>query len=215
MQPVKEDQDAISQRPPVPGLPTSDQRDRVTAELCEHFAVGHIGLDVLEQRLAVVDEARSLAELETLVGDLPVLAAVAAPVAELPAERGWALAVLGGRSRKGEWRPPRQLNAVAVMGGVELDFRDALLAEGATRVTAVAVMGGIKILVPPGLPVTVRGMGIMGAVEDHVEQPGGSRASEAPHLVVTALACMGGVEIKTRASKRIEELATKRKELRR
>ncbi len=212
---MREDQDARSQKPPVAGLPTSEQRDRVTAELCEHFAVGHLDLDALEQRLAVVDEACSVAELETLVHDLPVLAAVAAPVVEPPAERGWALALLGGRSRKGEWRPPRRLNAVAVMGGVELDFRDALLAVGQTHVTAVAVMGGVEIVVPPGLPVTVRGIGIMGAVEDRVEQPGGPQGPEAPHLVVTALACMGGVEIKTRASRRMEEHATRRKELKR
>ncbi|MGD2154499.1 MAG: DUF1707 domain-containing protein [Gemmatimonadales bacterium] len=194
-------------------VPTPEQRDRVTAELCEHFAAGHIELDALESRLAAVDEAKDERELAELVGDLPALAAAAAAappvVAEPRSERGWALAVMGGASRKGEWSPPRRLRAVAVMGGIELDFRDARLAPGETQVTVVALMGGVEIVVPPGLPVTVRGVGILGAV-DQAEQSADEVDASAPHLRVTALALMGGVDIKTRASERAREIASKR-----
>jgi hypothetical protein len=189
-------------------VPTPEERDRVTAELCEHFAAGHIELDALESRLTAVDEAKSETELNELVRDLPVLAAAApavAPAASVAAEarpkHGWALAVLGGASRKGEWSPPRRLHALAVMGGIDLDFRDAQLAPGETQVTVVALMGGVKIIVPPGLPVTVRGLGLLGAV-DQEEQAAGEASPQAPYLKVTALACMGGVEVKTRASER-------------
>lgn len=191
--------------------PTTEARDRATAELCEHFAAGHIELDTLESRLAAVDEAKSEAELAELVRDLPALptagavvpeASAAAPAfARPPARRGWALAVLGGASRKGEWSPPRRLNAVAVMGGIELDFRDAHLAPGETHVTIVALMGGVEVIVPPGLAVTVRGLGLLGAV-DQEEQAAGTADPNAPQLKVTALACMGGVEVKTRASEK-------------
>jgi hypothetical protein len=190
--------------------PTTEARDRATAELCDHFAAGHIELEALESRLAAVDEAKSEAELAELVRDLPALttagavvpeASAAAPAVAPPAKRGWALAVLGGASRKGEWSPPRRLNAVAVMGGIELDFRDAHLAPGETHVTIVALMGGVEVIVPPGLAVTVRGLGLLGAV-DQEEQTGGEADPNAPQLKVTALACMGGVEVKTRASKK-------------
>jgi hypothetical protein len=134
-----------------------------------------------------------------LVSDLPVLANAQPATVKPPAARGWALAVMGGSSRKGVWAAPRQLNAVAIMGGVELDFRDARLGPGETRVNAVAVMGGIEIIVPPGLPVTVRGLGVLGAV-DQEEQAAAETSGEAPRLKVTALACMGGVEVKTRPS---------------
>ncbi|MEE9132230.1 MAG: DUF1707 domain-containing protein [Gemmatimonadota bacterium] len=204
----------MSDRSLAASTPTTEQRDRKTAELCEHFAAGHIELDVLELRLATVDDAKSVRELDELLADLPALAATAPAVVEPPAARGWALALLGGNSRKGEWSPPRRLNAVAVMGGVALDFRDARLAAGETHVTAVALMGGIEIIVPPGLPVTVRGLGILGGV-DQVEHAPVEQSPSAPRLKVTALACMGGVEIKTRASKRAELIAIKRSEMRR
>jgi hypothetical protein len=193
--------------------PTSEHRDRLTAELCEHFAAGHLELDALEERLAAVDKAKSVTELSELVGDLPALAARAPAVIDPPRARGWALALMGGNSRKGEWAAPRQLNAVAVMGGIELDFREARLAAGETHVTAVAVMGGIEIIVPPGLPVIVRGLGVLGGV-DQAEQASSPGGAEAPHLRITALAVMGGVEIKTRASKKAELIASQRNEMR-
>ncbi len=195
-------------------VPTTEQRDRTTAELCEHFAAGHIELDALEERLAAVDAARETAELARLVGDLPALPTPAPLAVEPPAAQGWALAVLGGNTRKGEWAPPRRLNTIALMGGVVLDFRDARLAAGETHVVAIALMGGIEVIVPPGLPVTVRGLGILGAV-DQLEHAAAERNPSAPQLKVTALACMGGVEIKTRASAGAERIASKRKELRR
>ncbi len=194
------------------GVPTPDQRDRVEAELYEHFAAGHIELDALERRLAGVDEATSTAELQQLVTDLPALPTPAPATVGEPARRGWALAVMGGNSRKGQWSPPRHLSAIALMGGVELDFREARLPVGVTHVTAIALMGGVEIIVPPGLPVTVRGLGILGAV-DQVEQSGGERSPNSPQLKVTALACMGGVEIKTRASKEAGHLTSRRNEL--
>jgi hypothetical protein len=76
-------------------------------------------------------------------------------------------------------------------------------------VTVVALMGGVEIIVPPGLPVTVRGLGLLGAV-DQEEQAGGGAGPDAPQLKVTALACMGGVDVKTRASEKAREIGSKR-----
>ena len=190
-------------------VPTIEDRDKVTAELCEHFAAGHLELDALEARLAAVDAANNVGELNKLVGDLPVRAEPHPPAVEPPAGRGWALAVLGGSKRRGVWAAPRQLNAIAVMGGVELDFRGARLGPGETHVNALAVMGGIEIIVPPGLPVTVRGLGILGAV-DQVEQTATEAEATTPRLKVTALACMGGVDVKTRPSETSGKTGIKR-----
>jgi hypothetical protein len=202
--------------------PSPERRDRAVDELCEHFAAGHIELEALEERLSAVESATNETELTALVRDLPALPVVAgeapvaapAPVAAVdvrPAGRGWALALLGGSSRKGVWTPPRKLHAVAVMGGVELDFRDAQLSAGETHVTAVAVMGGIEIIVPPGLPVTVRGLGVLGAV-DQVEHSVAEISPDTPRLKVTAVACMGGVDVKAEASSRSKQIGSKRNE---
>lgn len=201
----------MSERSLAAGMPSPERRERIVAELCEHFAAGHIELDVLEHRLAVADKAGNVDELDALVADLPAVRAKAPAVQEPSKRRGWALALMGGNSRKGEWAAPRQLHAVALMGGVELDFRDARLAAGETHVIAVAVMGGIDIIVPPDLPVTVRGLGVLGGV-DQVEQAVEEADSEAPRLMVTAFACMGGVGVQARPRKRTEQIVSKRTE---
>lgn len=180
---------------------TPEGRDRVADALCRHFAAGHLELEELESRLEGVDRAGTVEELDRLLGDLPAPPARrdAWTPAPAPKPRGWALALLGGHGRKGRWVPPRSLRAVAVMGGVDLDFRDARLGPGVTRVTAVALMGGIDIVVPPGLPVEVRGLGVLGSVEQGEAGGEAPEAAGAPRLEVVALACMGGVDVRTRA----------------
>lgn len=180
---------------------TPEQRERVEMRLCDHFAAGHIELEELERRLEVVDRATAASELDELLRDLPELeAAMSPPPLPAPVVReghGWALAVMGGNSRKGRWTPPGSLHSVAVMGGVELDFRETRLPPGITRVTALAVMGGVEIIVPPDLPVEVRGFGLLGSV-DQTERDPGPEEAVGPRLQITAFACMGGVEVKTR-----------------
>ena len=57
---------------------------------------------------------------------------------------------MGGETRKGRWRPSRRTNAVAVMGGIDIDLREAELADGA-EILAVPVMGAVSIVVVAGV----------------------------------------------------------------
>jgi hypothetical protein len=90
------------------------------------------------------------------------LRARAAPDIELEAEESSVVALLGGSARKGSWEPPARLRVLAVMGGVELDFREADLYEGETFVDVLAIMGGVSIIVPPDIDVDADGQGFLG-----------------------------------------------------
>jgi hypothetical protein len=122
-------------------------------------------------------------------------------------ETGFVFACMGGSVRKGPWEPPETLYTLALMGGVELDFREAALLEGMTEVAVLAVMGGVKIVVPDDVDVEVNGIGIMGGFE-HVSRhvPGEDR----PLIRIKGLALMGGVEVKVKpapGSTAVERLA--------
>ena len=106
---------------------------------------------------------------------------------------GTIFAVMSGVSRKGDWDPPEHLHVFACMGGVELDFRDAVLLKGVTEVDAFAVMGGVKIIVPDDIDVETEGSGVMGGFETLDHRTGDP---DAPLLRITGFALMGGVEIK-------------------
>jgi hypothetical protein len=83
---------------------------------------------------------------------------------------------------------------LAVLGGIELDFRDAVLPEGGTVVDVACVLGGVEVTVPPGVAVQVEGMGILGGFDDSSRSEPGS----GPRLVIRGFALLGGVEVRTR-----------------
>ena len=105
--------------------------------------------------------------------------------------------IMGGGERSGSWIPARNNWAVGVMGGCQVDFRDAQLGSGATEVRVLAVMGGVEILAPPDIHVEYSGIGIMGGfgVDTHYRPPA---HPDAPILRVTGLAIMGGVRVTVR-----------------
>ncbi|CAN5831498.1 DUF1707 domain-containing protein [soil metagenome] len=182
------------------------QREQTIVSLCEHFAQDHLEVGELEQMIDRAHHCTTVAELEALVHGLPELKS---PETSL-AERGFAIArpgetsdqqmvvaIMSGNVRKGSWSPARNIYTLAVMGGADLDFREARLAPGVTEMYCLAIMGGVDIVVPPGLRVESNGMGIMGAFE-HI---GGARlpADESePVLRITGIAVMGAVEITQR-----------------
>ncbi len=110
-------------------------------------------------------------------------------------EQGFVFALLGGAQRKGQWDPPARLYVASVMGGVELDFREADLLEGATEVIILAVMGGVNIVVPPDVDVDANGIGLMGGFKSLSRR---ARDRDAPTIRIKGLAVMGGVNVKVK-----------------
>ncbi len=197
----------MTDRPHQP-VPLKREKDHTVNVLGDHFAADNLTVEEYEARLDSVYAATTTEQLEGLLSGLPVLARPSddtqeqvAPVARAQAtsvrERGFQIGVMGVYIRKGVWTPPRHLYTVAVMGGAGLDFREARMPPGVTKVYAMAVMGGVEILVPPGLAVESHGFGIMGGF-DGVDQAGVETDPDAPRLVIKGFACMGAVEVAVR-----------------
>jgi hypothetical protein len=194
------------------GEDLSTTRQQAIDALCEHFANDALSVEEFERRVDQAHQAGSTDELRKLLadlpsGDLPVRRQDVAPTAldraqaAVPAsrvkERGFMVAALGGVERKGRWIPARQNYAISVMGGMVLDFREALLPPGETEVWTFSLMGGAEIIVPPGLPVECDGVAILGGFE-HREDAVLSPDPNAPRLRIRGLAMLGGVEVSIR-----------------
>ncbi len=108
-------------------------------------------------------------------------------------ERVFATAVLGGLERRVASQDFCGGSLTAVMGGCEVDLRQAAIASSPAVIDVFALWGGIELRVPPEWTVRVEGTPVMGAIEDHTA-PG--RANSQQVLVVRGTAIMGGVEIK-------------------
>jgi hypothetical protein len=105
-----------------------------------------------------------------------------------------ATAVMSGRRERVTSNAWRGGDVTAVMGGVELDLREAKPAAEGARLDVTALMGGVDIWVPSGWKITSRITPLLGGVEDKTT-PGASNG-DPPRLELTGMALMGGVEIK-------------------
>jgi predicted membrane protein len=70
---------------------------------------------------------------------------------------------LSSTERDGHWELPRHVRALAVLGNVELDLREAIVGVGLYVIEAVAVLGNVEITVPPELHVECDGEALMGS----------------------------------------------------
>jgi hypothetical protein len=112
----------------------------------------------------------------------------------IPANRG-AVSVWTHVKRNGDWIMARTFRAVAVMGGVELDLRDAKLGEGVSSIELVAFWGGIEILVPDDVFLDCDVDALAAGVEVVRTVPTNAPPG-APTVRITGTVLMGGVEVK-------------------
>jgi hypothetical protein len=195
----------MADAPPASLVAVRDRRDQVIAVLTEQFSRDTLGMDDLERRLDLAHRADSVAALDALVADLDDTTALAAPAPRAVDETTLArwpkrkrlTAIFGGLEKRGTWVCPRDVSITAIMGGAELDLREAELAPGVTELHITAIMGGVELLVPPWLSVECDATAILGGFEEL------HRAPVAPEperriLRITGIAVMGGVSIETR-----------------
>jgi hypothetical protein len=183
-----------------PRLRASDaDRDRAASVLNGAMAEGRLTADEHSDRLDALYAAKTHAEIVPLLDDLPSRAA-AAPPATPSGEVSHIVAILSGATRKGSWTVPPAMNVVTVLGGVELDFREATLPAGEITLSAVCILGGMEITVPPEMHVIDNGVAILGGREVSADSDESVRPG-APVLRLSGFCLLGGVEVKRKARK--------------
>jgi hypothetical protein len=192
-------------------IPTEKLRDRVMDDLVKHYSIEHINLDEFERRTDIVSKAESRGQLIAQVADLPDI--VGTEKEKRTANRrqdkvqGWsvatgtvrandfAVAIFGGSEFRGVWRAPRHLATMSIFGGTNIDLRKAIVPQDGVAISCLCAFGGTDIIVPPGMRVITRGVGIFGGFDrtnNEVDDP------DAPTVVVEGLAVFGGVSVKVR-----------------
>lgn len=102
-----------------------------------------------------------------------------------------ALAFWWGAERRSTSRRFRGASLTAIMGGVELDLRDADI-EGTARVDVFAFWGGVDIKVPRTWVVRTTGLPLLGGWENSTDAP----PNGGPVLDVRLVTIMGGAEVR-------------------
>jgi hypothetical protein len=88
--------------------------------------------------------------------------------------------------------PLAHVEAAAVMGGCDLDLRDAVPSADPLVIQVFAMWGGIEVRVPPGWLIQNESWPILGGIVDNTAPP----AVPTHRVILRGNAFMGGVEIK-------------------
>ena len=193
-------------QPRDPGaLRISDEDRHAVAEVLRRAAgEGRLDLDELDERLESAYSAKTYADLVPLTVDLPaqpgaVPAVGARRSPDLPAtSHTGSFALMSESSRRGVWSVPAHHTAVAVMGSVLLDLREARFQGHEVVITASAVMGDVKVIVNPSTAVVVDGIGIMGEFKEQRGKAAADLTAGSPVVRLKGLALMGTVSVQRR-----------------
>lgn len=183
-------------------------RHKVAEVLREAAGEGRLDLDELDERLEAAYAAKVYADLVPITADLPAkgielttASAPARPTPNLPANaprHNSSFVLMGGQDRKGVWEVGASHTAFAMMGGIDIDLRQAIFTAAETTVVANTVMGGIDVIVNEHTHVIVEGIGIMGDFSQARDRVEPDLGPDSPVVRVKGFALMGGVAVKRR-----------------
>ena len=203
-------------------------QERAVEVLMEHFSRNVMNLEEFEGLLDAVNGCSTTAELRDLLSKLPPLESPKPATDMMPApgggpvvvdadrvrSHGFLMSILGRTTRAGRWIPARRTFGLGVLGGLSLDFREALVGPGITDLSVLSVLGGTEIIVPPEMAVEVDGMAVLGAFEHQTDVQLRSNP-ELPTLRVRGLAVLGNVKVQVRLPGETAREAKKRRRLER
>lgn len=209
------DDSTPARRPDPTQMRISDhERHQVAEILREAAGDGRLDLDELDERLEATYAAKTYADLVPITLDLPATAPARplerhdrAPeiVGTAGHEHQTGVAIMSSINRKGVWVVPKVYTITCMMGGADLDLREARFAAREVVLNISAFMGGANVIVNPRTRVIVEGIGIMGGYT----APGASRRDvpeqldeSSPVVRIRGVAIWGGVDVKRRDVRR-------------
>ncbi|GAA1917923.1 DUF1707 domain-containing protein [Nocardioides lentus] len=187
------------------------ERQQVAEALRDAAGDGRLDLDELEERLEATWSARTYADLEPVLADLPAQAP-APPGERAVARRGPAAAaathaqtydastgMLSERRRTGVWRVPAEHTAVAVLGAVTLDLREAVFEARETTIVANTVLGSVEIVVDAETAVVVDGTPVLGDYSPVTDKVPPQLHDGSPVVRVRGVSLLGSVTVTRKA----------------
>ena len=180
-------------------------REQVATLLSTAYAEGRLSREEHDERIDQLMAAKTFDDLIPITRDL-VLVGPSTPV---PAPRATSrftidtagqnqvpdkmIAIFGGVTRSGRWRVRKNIQALTLFGGMDLDLRDAIFESPVVEISGFWCFGGLDIKVPEGLDVQDQTAGVFGGTD---VRDVGVPAPGAPTLVIKGMTLFGGVSVR-------------------
>ena len=180
-------------------------RDQVATVLSTAYAEGRLTLEEHDERIDQLMAAKTFDDLIPITRDLVIVGTptpVPAPQAKSrftidttrqQSEPDRMIAIFGGVTRTGRWRVRKNIQALTLFGGTDLDLRDAIFEAPVVEISGFWCFGGLDIKVPEGIEVRDQTAGIFGGTD---VRDVGDPAPGAPTLVIKGVSLFGGVSVR-------------------
>ncbi|HET9560803.1 MAG TPA: DUF1707 domain-containing protein, partial [Propionibacteriaceae bacterium] len=169
------------------------------------YAEGRLTLEEHDERIDQLMAAKTFDDLIPITRDLVIVGTptpVPAPQAKSrftidttrqQSEPDRMIAIFGGVTRTGRWRVRKNIQALTLFGGTDLDLRDAIFEAPVVEISGFWCFGGLDIKVPEGIEVRDQTAGIFGGTD---VRDVGDPAPGAPTLVIKGVSLFGGVSVR-------------------
>ena len=179
-------------------------REQVATVLSTAYAEGRLTREEHDERIDQLMAAKTFDDLIPITHDL-VVVGTPEPIrsrqspsrfkidttAQSP-ESDKMIAIFGGATRTGKWRVRKNIQALALFGGIDLDLRDAIFEAPVVEISGFWCFGGLDIKVPAGIELRDQTAGIFGGTDvSNIGDP----APGAPTLVIKGVSLFGGVSV--------------------
>ena len=179
-------------------------REQVATVLSTAYAEGRLSREEHDERIDQLMAAKTFDDLLPITRDLVVVGTPSPVATPQPTSHftidttGQSLdsdkmiAIFGGATRTGKWRVRKNIQALALFGGIDLDLRDAIFEAPVVEISGFWCFGGLDIKVPEGIEVRDQTAGIFGGTDvSNIGDP----APGAPTLVIKGVSLFGGVSV--------------------
>jgi hypothetical protein len=178
---------------PTPILASDAERERSVALLRDAAAEGRLTLEEFSERVGLAQVARTDQELARLTGDLPNDPTTSAPTAVASEKHR---AFCSHLTRSGPWSLPAHSSWRSIFGTIDLDLRQARLADPETTLEVYNLFGTVTVFVPEGVEVVVRGGGLFASQK--IESPERPAIVGGPRLTIDTRGPGGTLYVRTR-----------------
>jgi hypothetical protein len=178
-------------------------REQVATLLSTAYAEGRLTREEHDERIDELMAAKTFDDLIPITRDLVVMgtpSAVATPQPRFTIDTTGQnpdsdkmIAIFGGVTRNGRWRVRKNIQALALFGGMDLDLRNAIFEGPVVEISGFWCFGGLDIKVPEGIEVRDQTAGVFGGTDI---RDIGDPAPGAPTLVIKGMTLFGGVTVR-------------------
>ena len=180
-------------------------RDQVAHLLSTAYAEGRLTREEHDERVEVLMAAKTFDDLIPITRDLVVVGTPSAVATPQPTSRftidttgqnpdsDKMIAIFGGVTRSGRWRVRKNIQALALFGGMDLDLRNAIFEAPVVEIAGFWCFGGLDIKVGEGIEVRDQTAGVFGGTDI---RDVGDPAPGAPTLVIKGMTLFGGVTVR-------------------